>query len=234
MLNFIGFPSVDRSVPPGLAPPMLRIARRSARPMVAFARLPWPSAPSFMFITSPPYANNYHYNRNTRPQLFWLDFCQSTDELRELERQNFGTYWQRARELENVPLDSSIHLPDIHRTLDEIRKQNPDRGIYGGTGWANYLATYLNDCVRFVEGMSWCLKSGATGLVVIGNSIIQGVPVPTDRFLAAIAEEQGMTVVRIHSPRATRVGNSIINSSVRAGKGRSASLYESVVELRRR
>ena len=50
MVNFIGLPSVERSVPPGFAPPRLRIASRTARPMVALARLPWPSAPSFMFI----------------------------------------------------------------------------------------------------------------------------------------------------------------------------------------
>src|SRR6476620_8818221 len=42
---FIGLPSVERSVPPGLAPPMLRMARRTARPIDVFARLPWPNAP---------------------------------------------------------------------------------------------------------------------------------------------------------------------------------------------
>ncbi|MEJ2088557.1 MAG: hypothetical protein P8Y69_08810, partial [Gammaproteobacteria bacterium] len=35
---------------PGLAPPRFRTARRTARPMVAVARLPWPSAPSFMYM----------------------------------------------------------------------------------------------------------------------------------------------------------------------------------------
>ena len=27
-----------------------------------------------LLVTSPPYLNNYHYNRNTRPQLYWLGF----------------------------------------------------------------------------------------------------------------------------------------------------------------
>ena len=44
MVNFMGLPSVERSVPPGSAPPMLRTANRTARPMVAFALDPWPSA----------------------------------------------------------------------------------------------------------------------------------------------------------------------------------------------
>ena len=185
-----------------------------------------------LLVTSPPYANNYHYNRNTRPHLYWLGFCESPDQLRRLETQNFGTYWQRAREREHVPLDPFIEDHEITRTLADIRSRNTDRGIYGGGGWANYITVYLNDCVRFLAGLKWCLRSGATALVVIGNSIVQGVHVPTDRFLAKIARRHGLAVVGIHTPRATRVGNSIINSKVRFGNGQAASLYEAVVEIR--
>lgn len=185
-----------------------------------------------LLITSPPYVNNYHYSRNTRPHLYWLGFCESPADLKRIESLNFGTYWQRARERERVALDPLAADRDIRRTLAEIRERNPDRGIYGGAGWANYVTIYLNDCVRFLAGAQWCLRSGAAALVVIGNSIVQGVPIPTDRFLAKIARRRGLKVVGIHTPRATRVGNSIVNSSVRAGAGRTASLYESVVEIR--
>ena len=185
-----------------------------------------------LLITSPPYANNYHYNRNTRPHLYWLELCDSPSDLKRLEAQNFGTYWQHARERDLVELDPSICDSEILDTVAEIRSRNTERGIYGGPGWANYIATYLNDCVRFVTGMKWCLRHGATALVVIGNSIVQGVHVPTDRFLASIASTHGLTVVDVHTPRATRVGNSIINSGVRAGRGKSARLYEAVVEIK--
>jgi hypothetical protein len=58
--------------------------------------------------------------------------------------------------------------------------------------------------------------------------------IPTDRFLGKIAEMVGLEVVEIHIPRATRVGNSIIQSDVRVTKAKkSDKLYEAVVELRR-
>ena len=41
---------VARSVPPGRCPPMLRTTNRTARPIVALARLPWPSAPCPEFM----------------------------------------------------------------------------------------------------------------------------------------------------------------------------------------
>ena len=51
-----------------------------------------------LLVTSPPYLNNYHYNRNTRPHLYWLGFCSSPRDLKRLEDLNVGTYWQNARD----------------------------------------------------------------------------------------------------------------------------------------
>ena len=181
-----------------------------------------------LLITSPPYLNNYHYNRNTRPHLYWLGFCALPQDLKRLEDLNFGTYWQNAREADTVGLDEQARIEEIAEAVAAIRAKNPDKGIYGGNGWANYAARYFNDCGRFVAGAKWSLRRGGTALVVIGNSILQGVDIPTDRFLAMIAERQGLEAVAIHTPRDVRVGSSIVDSRV-PGSGR---LYESIVELR--
>lgn len=187
-----------------------------------------------LLVTSPPYLNNYHYNRNTRPHLYWLGFCTCPRDMKRLEALNFGTYWQNARDQGPVELDPAARDIEIMAAIEDVRGRNPDKGLYGGSGWANYAALYFNDCARFITGAKWCLRPGASALVVIGNSILQGVPIPTDRFLARIAESQGLDVVDIHVPRDTRVGNSIVDSSVRAGKTVNGTrLYESIVELRR-
>ena len=186
-----------------------------------------------LLVTSPPYLNNYHYNRNTRPHLYWLGLCSAPSDLKRLETLNVGTYWQNARDQERTDLDPSIDSEEIREAIDAVRARNPQKGVYGGNGWANYAARYFNDCARFLDGAAWCLRPGATALVVIGNSILQGVPIPTDRFLAAIAASRGFEVAGIHVPREMRVGSSIVDSSVRAGKANGSALYESVVELRR-
>jgi len=188
-----------------------------------------------LLITSPPYLNNYHYNRNTRPHLFWLGFMHSPKDLKPLEEQNFGKFWQTVREDEHIGLDFPIKDSEISRCLKTLRGKNSGRGIYGGNGWANYAASYFNDCYRFSKAAKLALRRRGTALVVIGNSILQGVMIPTDRFLAKIAEFAGLEVVDIHIPRATRVGNSIIQSKVRVAKaGKGQQLYEAVVELRKR
>ena len=138
-----------------------------------------------LIVTSPPYLNNYHYNRNTRPQLYWLGLVESTRELKEIEQRNFGKFWQTVREQPNVELDPEIADPEIIDTLEELRSKTPEKGTYGGRGWANYATTYFNDCLRFARGAHWCLRPGASALVVIGNSILQGIPIPTDQLPGA-------------------------------------------------
>lgn len=187
-----------------------------------------------MIITSPPYLNNYHYNRNTRPHLFWLGYAQRPSDLKALEQGNFGQYWQTVCDGATVDLDFALPASDLAACIAEVRACNPHKGIYGGNGWANYAATYFNDCRRFAQGIQYALKPGGTALVVLGNSILQGVFMPTDRYFGEIAASVGLTLEGIEVPRATRVGNSLIQSNVRVGKAQAKhQLYEAIVILRK-
>ncbi len=187
-----------------------------------------------LIITSPPYLNNYHYNRNTRPHLYWLGYVNSPRDMIPLEQANFGKYWQTVRDAERVDLDFSAPDTDLAEQIEFLRTLNPEKGVYGGNGWANYAASYFNDCYKFANGIRYALRRGGTALVVIGNSILQGTLIATDRHFGKIAESIGLELTNIHVPRPTRVGNSIIQSEVRVKKAKSShQLYEAVVEIRK-
>ena len=187
-----------------------------------------------LIVTSPPYLNNYHYNRNTRPQLYWLGFAQRPGDLKPLERLNFGKYWQTVRDQKRLDLEFSLPGTNLEERLDMLRELKPERGVYGGNGWANYAASYFNDCHSFAQALKYVMKPNATALVVIGNSILQGIMIPTDQYFGKIAESVGLELIRIDVPRATRVGNSIIQSDVRVVKAKkSHQLYEAIVEVRK-
>ncbi|MCB0175469.1 MAG: site-specific DNA-methyltransferase [Anaerolineae bacterium] len=187
-----------------------------------------------LMVTSPPYLNNYHYNRNTRPQLYWLGLAQQPSDFKKLEQANFGKYWQTVRDQDRVDLDFYAPNSELAQKLEILRGLKPEKGIYGGNGWANYAASYFNDCYKFVSGIKYALKPGGAALIVIGNSILQGIMIPTDQYLGEIAQNIGLELVQIDIPRATRVGNSIIQSDVRTVKAKkSHQLYEAIVELRR-
>jgi len=185
-----------------------------------------------LVVTSPPYMNNYHYVRNTRPQLFWLSLVSSPKELRRLEEANFGKYWQTVRDGE--PLDLEFDHPELSSTVDRLRQTRAEEGPYGGPGWANYVVAYFNDCYRFCRLLKRALRRGGVAVVVIGNSIIQGHEIKTDLALADIARQHGLDLIGVQHIRTKRVGSSITMSAVRQGKRNRATLYESAVILRKK
>ncbi len=184
-----------------------------------------------LMVTSPPYLNNYHYARNTRPQLYWLGLISSPEEQRPLEEKNFGTFWQIAREKEHVSL--VFEHRGLERILVGLRKLNSEKGEYGGQGWANYASSYFNDCDRFLGALKRLLARGGTGVIVVGNSILQGVNVPVQDIIGDIARMRGLFVEGIYRLRDKRVGASITASSVRTGTSK-ATLDESAVVVWKR
>ncbi len=183
-------------------------------------------------VTSPPYMNNYHYVRNTRPQLFWLSLVASPKELRGLEEANFGKYWQTVRD--RAPVDLHFDHPELSSTLAKLRQTRTEQGPYGGPGWANYVAAYFNDCDRFCRVLKRALARRGVAVIVIGNSIIQGHAINTDLVLADIARQHGLTLVGVQQIRTKRVGASITKSAVRQGERSQATLYESAVIVRKK
>jgi len=185
-----------------------------------------------LMVTSPPYMNNYHYVRNTRPQLFWLCLVSSPKELHKLEESNFGKFWQTVRD--SRPLDLTFEHAELSRALAKLRQTREEKGAYGGPGWANYVVSYFNDCDRFCRNLKRVLARGGVGVIVIGNSIIQGHAIKTDELLADIARQNGLALIGVHQIRTKRVGASITTSSVRRGGTSKATLYESAVILKKK
>jgi len=185
-----------------------------------------------LVVTSPPYMNNYHYVRSTRPQMFWLGLVQSRTALRKLEHSNVGKYWQTVRDAAPVALEFSH--PELESLLQDIRATRTSEGAYGGPGWANYVATYLNDSFRFLTVLKPSLSRGGTAVIVIGNSIIQGHEIKLEQTLTDMALRLGYELVGVETLRTKRVGASITKSAVRRGGKSQATLYESAVIIRKR
>lgn len=188
-----------------------------------------------LVVTSPPYMNNYHYVRNTRPQLHWLDLLGSPSALKECEHESFGKFWQTVRQGAPIPL--RVPLPQLASKVEDLRSLNVERGPYGGPGWANYVAAYFNDAQRFIGMLRAQLKRGGHAVIVIGNSIVQGIEFKVDEYMAGLAEAEGLKVEGIEIVRTKRVGNSIIDSSVRRGaangQNRRVQLYDAALILKK-
>ncbi len=187
---------------------------------------------NLMITSPPPYLNNYHYVRNTRPHLYWLNFISTPSEQKYLETNNFGQYWQTVRDVEAISL--GFEHRELERILRRLRETRVEKGSYGGPGWANYVASYFNDCLRFMAKLKRALARGGVGVIVIGNSIIQGIDIRTEKILGEVGATQGLLLEGIHCIREKRVGASITQSSVRQGDRSQAVLSEFAVVVKKR
>lgn len=184
-----------------------------------------------LLVTSPPYLNNYHYVRNTRPQLWWLGLINHGSQLRAIEEENVGKFWQTVRDRQPVPL--TVKMAELEALVEDLRGRNRERGAYGGPGWANYVASYFNDLNVFARLVSEILQPGGRAVVVVGNSIIQGMEIKVDQILSSIAGLHRLSTEAVDIIRAKRVGSSIVDSSVRKGQHCKAALYDAAVVLAR-
>jgi hypothetical protein len=191
-----------------------------------------PEASVSLVVTSPPYMNNYHYVRNTRPQLYWLGLVTDPAHLKGYESDSFGKFWQTVRQGPEISLEPS--LPELQASLDVLRGTRVDKGAYGGPGWANYVATYVNDTWKLINLLKHQLAHGATAVIVVGNSIIQGIEFKVDEIVSELGEMAGLVTEQIAIVRTKRVGNSIIGSTVRNDGGlvNRFQLYDAAVVLR--
>jgi len=140
-----------------------------------------------LVVTSPPYLNNYHYPRNTRPQLHWLGLTSGTGYNGSGQEHSFGKFWQTVRNLPAVR--PSFRYRALEEVVETVRGQNTEKKNYGGHGWANYITTYFNDTHQFCHVLAGLLRKNSVAVIVLGNSIIQGVEVKTDYFFRKVAEK---------------------------------------------
>ena len=77
------------------------------------------------------------------------------------------------------------------------------------------------------------LRRGGFGIIVVGNSILQGINIRVQDYVGDIAIMCGLKLEGIYRLRDKRVGNSITGSSVRRGVS-NATLNESAVVVRKR
>lgn len=149
-------------------------------------------------ITSPPYLNEVDYIENTRLELYFLDLIKSERDMRSLKehliRANTKYLFSSNKDYpNNLPtIDSFSNILDY---CDKIAIEWSKRKW----GWDHprLVAEYFTDMTLHLKGMRKLLKDGAHYVVMIGDSAIDGVHVPTDVLLAEIGKDVGFSDVSI-------------------------------------
>ena len=151
-----------------------------------------------IILTSPPYLNEVDYLDNSRLELFFLDFVKSDTDIRSLKeiqiRGNTKYLFTTNRDYpENVP--SSTAFDEILTISDSIKEKWKNKAW----GWDHprMVVEYFIDMKAHLAEIIKVLKSSCFYKMIIGDSAISGILIPTDEIIGKIAKEIGFSKIII-------------------------------------
>jgi DNA modification methylase len=139
-------------------------------------------------LTSPPYLNGTNYFRNTKIELWLLDFITSEEDL--------GAYRRRAiaAGINNVTRGrSAAHtFEKVEEVVERLNATDGDKRI------PLLVRQYFSDMHELFAAVQRALTPGGAFLLDIGDSKFYGVHVPTDHLLVDAATRAGLVLQHRH------------------------------------
>lgn len=139
-------------------------------------------------ITSPPYPNDLEYTRQTRLELYLLDFVKNMADIRQLKRRMVKSSTklifkesESAREVQG--------FAEINDVADRIYQQTKDKNW--GFDYPRMIREYFGDMYLCMKGIYPFLTNGGHFLLVVGDQTIKGVLIPVGSILITMAKTLG-------------------------------------------
>ena len=141
-----------------------------------------------LIITSPPYPNDLEYTRQTRLELYLLDFVKDMKDIKALKKKMV----KGSTKLIFKDSNSAQYVDEfdsIRKVADSIREALVDRNW--GWDYPRMIREYFGDMYLCLREIHPLLANGAHFLLVVGNQTVKGVLVPVGDILIDMAEHIG-------------------------------------------
>jgi hypothetical protein len=177
-----------------------------------------------LVITSPPYMNGLDYVINYKIEMGWLDFVENQVELKKIKDDMVVCDNVSKGLIRDFSESSSSYTNDwLEEIRNNIELNIKRRGAYRRHDMPYIVHKYFDDMYKVMKKVVSSMKSGSRFILVVGDSLIADVYVPTDLLLAKIGLDLGLEIERIEKARVRR-----------SGQIRSYKLRESILTLIKR
>lgn len=141
-------------------------------------------------ITSPPYINAFDYVRSLRLENLWLGHI-TEEKIPDYKERQFGTETIPVKIYKKgIPSHFSLKL-DI--ALKEIYEKDKKRAFV--------VSRFFDEMQENIKQVYLALEKGGHYIIVVGNSQIRGVDVPTNDIIIDIAKKEEFRLVNLFSYR---------------------------------
>lgn len=152
-------------------------------------------------ITSPPYPNDLEYTRQTRLELYLLDFAKNMNDIQKIKR----SMAKGSTKLIFKESNSEIFINkfnSVKSISSKIYEQTKDKNW--GFDYPRMVREYFGDMYLCMKYFSPLMKTDSHFLLVVGDQTIKGVFIPVCNILIELAEEIGYKNCRKESFRIRR------------------------------
>jgi hypothetical protein len=175
-------------------------------------------------ITSPPYMNGLDYVMNYKIEMGWLEFVHNQKELKKIKDDMVVCDNVSKGLIRKFYESPETYTNDwIEQIKSDIKKNIVRRGAYRRQDMPYIVHKYFDDLYQVMKNVVSALKPGGRFILVIGDSLIADVYVPTDLLTARIGLDLGLKIEKIEKARERR-----------SGQIRSYKLRESILTLLKR
>lgn len=176
-----------------------------------------------LIITSPPYMNGLDYVMNYKIEMAWLGFTKEAKDAKKVKdslvvcdnvsKGLIKTFAQLNSKYTNSWIE------EIKANIEENIKR---RGNYRRNDMPYIVHKYFDDMYKVMSVVTKSLRANARFILVVGDSLIADVYVPTDLLLAKIGIELGLTIEKVEKAR-----------NRRSGQVRNYKLRETIITLKK-
>jgi hypothetical protein len=139
--------------------------------------------PADLAISSPPYIKSVDYIYNQMAELFWIGQRWGL-ETQQKQNQFKRNYIGNDRPPPNrTSQPHTVGLIEIDQYIDQV--------LAASRQTAFVMSQYFRDMAAHLAEMRGVLRSGAHYILVIGDSTVAGVPIPTHDLIASLGRHTG-------------------------------------------
>ncbi len=139
-------------------------------------------------VTSPPYPNDLEYTRQTRLELYLLDFVKSMNDVQQIKRKMVkGSTKLIFKESNSEKFIKKFE--DVKIISAQIYEQTKDKNW--GFDYPRMVREYFGDMYLCMQEFYDLMKKDANFLLVVGDQTIKGVYIPVCDILIKMAREIG-------------------------------------------
>jgi hypothetical protein len=167
--------------------------------------------------------NGLDYVINYKIEMGWLGFAENHRQLKTVKDDMVVCDNVSKNLIRKFSIENHRYTNDwLESIKSNIEANIFKRGSYRRSDMPEIVHKYFDDMFIIMKNVAAAINTGGRFILVVGDSLIADVYVPTDLLLARIGKELGLTIEKIEKAR-----------NRRSGQVRSYKLRETIITLKK-